>query len=199
MRLISLDCEFNQPSKRTIQIGALCFQPDNGKIVEEFMVYVNPKEPISPEITELTRITDQMMTETPQPDIIQAANYLTAFKQRLQINAIPIVWGAGDSNDVKRIYDEAKVESPFVRRIIDVKAVFQMLANVSNNEMRQKVGLGRACDIVGIGWDKSHGMPHDALADAYNTMRIYLFLSKCLKGGYEMGKSLESLKTSGKI
>ena len=193
MQLISLDCEFNQPSQKVIQIGAVCFQPDNGKIIEEFVMHVNPNEPISQMITDLTRITNRDVQG--ECSVIEAARYLTDFKQRLQINAIPIVWGAGDSNDVKRIYDEAQVESPFVRRIIDVKATFQMLANASNNDMRQKVGLSRACNMVGIGWDSKYGQPHDALADAYNTMRIYMFLSKCLKGGYEIQKSFDFLKS----
>lgn len=188
MRLISLDCEFNQPSQKTIQIGAVCFQPDNGKIVEEFMVYVDPGEPISPEITSLTRITDDHVVLA--PSIVEAARQLTSFKQRLQINAIPIVWGAGKSNDVSKIYSEADVESPFRSRIIDVKGVFQMLANSASNDMRQKVGLKKACDLLGIGWNSSFGQPHDALADALNTMRVYMFLSKCLKGGFDIKKNL---------
>lgn len=191
MRLIALDDEFNQPSGKLIQIGAVCFQPDTGKVVDSFMTFVNPQEPINPEITTLTRITDAMTTSS--PTVAVAAQMLTTFKQHHQINAIPIVWGAGMSNDVRRIYDEAGVESPFGPRIIDVKATFQMLANACNNEMRQKVGLKKACNIVGIGWDSKHGEPHDALADAWNTYRIYMFLSACLKGSYSIQKSLDFL------
>src|ERR1019366_2782990 len=103
-------------------------------------------------------------------------------------NPIAIVWGQGRSNDVFKIYDEANVKSPFSQRVIDVKATFQMLANTSTNEMRSKVGLGKACELLGIGWDGRFGKQHDALADALNTFHVYNFLSKCLKGGFNIKK-----------
>lgn len=193
MKLMAIDCEFNQPSKKVIQIGAVCFQPDNRLIVEEFMTYVNPGEPISQEIEQLTRITNAIMTETPHMNIVEAAKALTEFKHRLQINPIAIVWGAGKSNDVRKIYEEAGVDNPFKDRIIDVKAIFQTLANVCNNEMRSKVGLAKACHLTGIGWDARWGAPHDAQADAHNTMRLYMFLSHCLKGGFGIVRGAENL------
>jgi len=184
MRLISLDLEMCQPSCAIIQIGAICFQPNDGLIIETFNQLVNPQESISQEITQLTGIKDEDVIN--MPTIVEAANNLNAFKQRLQINPIGVVWGAGRSNDLRQIYDQSKVESLFSNRIIDVKAVFQMYANVSNSKLRQKSGLGKACDFLGLGWDSKYGPPHNALADAYNTMRVYMFLSKCLKGGIEI-------------
>ena len=183
MKLIALDCEFNQPSKRTIEIGAVCFEP-NGKLpIETFRTYVNPSEPIDNDITMLTLIDD--VTVQNAPDILEAAHMLTAFKLKHQINAIPIVWGGGLSNDVRHIYEEACTESPFANRVIDVKAVYQMLANVGKQDMRSKVGLGKALDMVGIGWDSTYGDAHGALADAYNTMRMYRFLSDMIAGAFD--------------
>jgi DNA polymerase III epsilon subunit-like protein len=145
---------------------------------------INPGEPIAPEIVTLTGIKDEDVVQ--MPSIVEGAKKLSEFKSRLQINPIGIVWGAGRSNDVRKIFDEAGVESPFKSRIIDVKGVFQMLANASGSKMRQKVGLGKACEIFGLGWDSKFGEQHHALADAFNTMRIYMFLSKCLKGAVEI-------------
>lgn len=184
MRVVAVDLEMNKPSNRIIQIGAVCFQPDRGLLVETFNQLINPREPIAAEITELTRIDDAKVAG--MPSIVEAAEAFTTFKNRLQINAIGIVWGAGKSNDVAKIYEESGCESPFRSRIIDVKGVFQMLANSSGSKYRQKIGLNKACELVGIGWDNTYGLPHDALADAYNTMRIYMFLSKCLKGAVEI-------------
>jgi len=181
MRCIAVDLEMNQPSRKIIQIGAVCFEPDTGKIVSNFHMFVNPGEPINPEIIELTRITDEMVNFS--PNIQVAAQRFTDFKKSLQANPIGIVWGAGTSNDVRKIYEESGLDNPFHVRIIDVKAVFQMLANTSSAEMRQKCGLKRACEILKIGWALDHGEQHNALADAFNTYRLYMFLSKCLKGG----------------
>lgn len=188
MKVIVLDCEFNQPSGKLIQIGAVLFDPANGRIFDTYMQFVNPNEPLNPEIVQLTRITDEMLKNA--PDVKQAALNFTQWKEKNQANPIPITWGAGTSNDAKRIYDEAQVESPFTKRIIDTKGVYQMLANASSGHMRQKVGLKTAMENCGLEWDYRYGAPHDALADAHNTMRIYMFLSKCLKGGASIAEAV---------
>lgn len=189
MRLIAVDLELNQPSHKMIQIGAVCFQPDKGLLVETFNQLIDPKEELSEEISALTGIKKESLLG--KPDAVAAAELFTQFKKRHQANSIGIVWGGALSNDIRHIYQETGLESPFDSRIIDVKAVFQMLANATTSEMRQKAGLEKACLKVGIGWDDKFGAPHDALADAYNTYRIYMFLSKCLVGGFNLKRSFD--------
>ena len=184
MRVICVDLEMNQPSQKIIQIGAVCFDPYNGAIFDTFNELVNPGEQISQEITELTGITNEDVSN--KSSILVAATLLNSFKNRLNINPIGIVWGAGRSNDVRKIYEESGIESNFKDRIIDVKGIFNMLANSSTSEYRSKVGLGRALEILGLGWDLKYGKQHNALADAYNTYRLYMFLSKCLKGAVDI-------------
>lgn len=184
MRVVCVDLELNQPTRKILQIGAVCFQPDNGKIVETFNQFVNPGEAISPQIVSLTGITDEIVKDS--PNIVEAACYFNSFKNKLQINPIGIVWGAGASNDISMIFEESGVESSFRSRIIDVKAVFQMLANASGAHLRQQTGLKRACEVLNLGWDSTYGEPHNALADAYNTYRVYMLLSKCLKGAVDI-------------
>jgi inhibitor of KinA sporulation pathway (predicted exonuclease) len=184
MRIVAVDLEMNQPSGRIIQIGAVCFHPENGFVVDTFNQLVNPDEVISDQIIALTRISNERVIG--QPNIQNAASAFSSFKKKHQINPIGIVWGAGTSNDVEKIYRESGLQSPFKSRIIDVKGVYQMLANASSATMRQNSGLLRACENMKIGWDDQYGEPHDALADAWNTMRMYLFLSKCLKGAVEI-------------
>ena len=184
MRVIAVDLELNQPSTKIIQIGAICFRPESGEVIETFNQLVNPQELIFPEIVSLTGIRDDAVAQ--MPTIPKAAQKLRSFKERLQISPIGIVWGAGLTNDIRKIFDDAEIETPFASRIIDVKGVFQMLANASGSKMRQRVGLGKACEVLRIGWDSRFGEQHHALADAYNTMRVYLFLSKCLRDGVEI-------------
>ena len=180
MKLICVDLELTQPNSKIIQIGATCFDPVTGKVHDLFDQYVNPGEPISEEISILTGIYDEDVAGS--PNIVQAAKDFTEFKNKNQANPVAVVWGAGLSNDVKRIYDEAGIDSPFRTRILDVKGVFNMLANASTSEFKSKIGLEKALNLVGLDWFEVYGPPHNAFADAYNTMRLYMFLSKCLKG-----------------
>ena len=187
MKCICIDCEFNQPSGRTIEFAAICFDPKNGKVFDTFHSYVGPGEPINTEITALTGIDDEKVKCA--LGIIDAALQLSEWKKELQINAVGIVWGGGRGNDILHIYDEAKIENPFTSRVIDAKGVYQMLSNTQQADMRQKVGLKTALDNLGIGWDDKYGPPHRALADAFNTYRIYMFMSSCLSGGFNIIKS----------
>ena len=184
MRVIAIDLELNQPSSKIVQIGAVCFQPESGEVYATFNQLVNPGEPIAPEIVALTGIKDKDVCS--QPTIVKAASELGRFKLKLKASPIGIVWGAGRSNDVRKIYDEALIENPFKDRILDVKGVFQMYANASGSKMRSKIGLGNACENLGLGWDLKYGEQHNALADAFNTMRVYMFFSKCLKGAVDI-------------
>lgn len=189
VNIIALDCEFNQPSKKLIEVGAFVFRHDF-KEVKTFQTYVNPGEQINPEITELTGIGQTEVDKAPH--VASVVFKLLDFKHQKQINAIGVVWGSGeDSNDISKIFTEANVENPFARRVIDVKGVYQMLANHSSADMRARVGLGKALNNMGLLWDDRFGPPHRALADAYNTFRAYRHLAKCLKGGFDLHKSFD--------
>jgi len=100
MRVVAVDLEMNQPSTRIIQIGAVCFQPDKGVLVDTFDRFVNPGEPIAPEIQTLTGIGDDNVRN--MPTIGETSTEFSAFKQRLHISPIGIVWGAGKSNDIRK-------------------------------------------------------------------------------------------------
>ena len=187
IKLVQIDDEFNQPSGKLIEVGAVVFLPD-GKLLDAASWLVDPKEPISEEITQLTSINgnDILMNSISHSE---AATKVSQLKAKWSANPIPIVWGAGKSNDIRRIYDGSGVQSPFAERIIDVKGIYQMLANSQNAGMRQKVGLESAIKNVGLQWDYTYGPPHRALADQLNTAKMYQFLSKCMKGGYDIKKS----------
>jgi DNA polymerase III alpha subunit (gram-positive type) len=178
---MSLDCEYGQPSKRTIEIGAAIFDVKTGKQLGSFNTYVNPNEPISEFITNLTTITDEKVKNAPQ--ILEAYNELKKWHQSFKSTVhTPIVWGGGASNDSHHIWSESKdTEHNFMGfRTIDAKALYQSLAIY--NEMGLQGGLGKACDKLGIGFE---GVKHTALADAINTFRLWHHLTVKLSKGHK--------------
>lgn len=173
MNVLSIDCEFNQPSKKTIQIGAAVFKVSSGELLEKAEIYVNPGEPITPFITELTGIRDQDVANG--MSIRDAYLTVKSMHERHKCFMNPIVWGSGVRNDSLAIYEESGVEEPNFMgfRVIDAKTVFQSIQMMKNKQV--KGGLKKACEVVGIGFE---GTNHTALADAINTFRIWHFLTK---------------------
>jgi len=186
MKLIAIDVELNKPSRKIIEIGAVIFQPTDPGIIAAFQTYVNPEEPIDPFITSLTGIRDDNVINA--PNIGAAAELLSEFKTKYQASKVPVVWGAGRTNDVAMIYDQAglHLDRTFKNSIIDVKGIYRMLANVEHSSYRDRQGLLNALYNMGLGWDPTYGAPHRATADAYHTARIYQVLSGMLKGANQI-------------
>lgn len=173
MNLLTLDCEYNQPSGKTIQIGAAVYTVA-GQCLERFETFVDPGEPINPEITELTTITDR--------DVQGALSIKDAFEMLELIHAKhkcftnPLVWGSGARNDSLTIYQESGIiDRPNFMgyRVLDVKSIYQSVNMVSGKTVRG--GLEKTCKSLGIGFE---GRSHTALADAMNTFRVWHFLMK---------------------
>ena len=59
---------FGPKNCRIIEIGAV--KVENGRVVDEFSYFVNPKQSIPEEITKLTSITQEMVINEPEIDII---------------------------------------------------------------------------------------------------------------------------------
>jgi inhibitor of KinA sporulation pathway (predicted exonuclease) len=175
---MAIDCEFNQPSRKCIQIGAAIFDVRSGSIVATFETYVNLQEPIAPHITELTGITDRDVENAPL--IAQAFNDLKLFFEQHKPFMNPLVWGSGIRNDSQAIYQEAipsldRENCPNFMgfRVLDVKTIYQSIKMFNNNTI--KGGLSTACQKLGIPFE---GIQHTALADAINTFRVWHFLVK---------------------
>lgn len=172
MNIMSLDCEYNQNSGKTIQIGAAIYTV-NGVLIEKFETFVNPGEPINPDITTLTTITDKDVANA--PTIKEAYEMLEYIHAKHKCFKNPIVWGSGVRNDSQMIHVESGVERENFMgyRVIDAKSIFQSIQMMQGKMVRG--GLKKTCETLGIGFE---GKAHTALADAMNTFRVWHYLVK---------------------
>jgi len=186
MNILSIDCEYNQPSGKTIQIGVAIYKCKTGELLDRLDTFVNPNEPIQPFITELTTITDRDVQNA--PSIKEAYEMVKELHKKHKCFRNPLVWGSGCRNDSQHIHEEANIldkdgnlEPNFMGfRVIDVKTIFQSIQILHNVTVRG--GLKDTCERLGIGFE---GRAHTALADAMNTFRVWHFLTKQFPQGYK--------------
>lgn len=186
MNILSIDAEYNQPSQKTIQIGAAAFAARTGQLMGKIEIFVNPGEPITQYITDLTGITDKDVKNA--PSIQEAYRILEEFHKQHKCFKNPLVWGSGTRNDSQMIHTEANLKDSegnlvpnfMGYRVLDVKSLFQTMQIFHNKTVRG--GLENVCQRLGIGFE---GRAHTALADAMNTFRVWHFLAKQFPRGYE--------------
>jgi len=75
--VVALDLEMNQPSERIVQIGAVLGNVRTGEVVSQFDAKVNPGEPFSSRIAELTGISALELEGA--PSLAVAGNGLAAW------------------------------------------------------------------------------------------------------------------------
>jgi inhibitor of KinA sporulation pathway (predicted exonuclease) len=179
---LSIDLELNSKqdgtTPRIIQVGvsvASSVMPDD---IKTFSWYLDPQEPITPFIQQLTGITDEIIKEksVPHETVAQElGNIIT--ENECFVN--PIVWGGGgEGNDATELKDEFRergINFPFFgRRVIDVKTLY-----VFNQMVQGKTpsgGLRKSMISYGLTFE---GTSHRAEIDAENTLRFFFyFLNK---------------------
>jgi inhibitor of KinA sporulation pathway (predicted exonuclease) len=176
-RLLSLDLELNQPSGKTIQVGACVFRLSDFHILDTFSVYVNPQEQLSEDIVKLTGISQQNVDQEGY-SVLEAYQKLKRFAHKNKVMKNPLVWGSGNWNDSYHLYREANPQSKnfMGHRVWDVKTLYQMYRAL--NGMPVKGGLEAALEELGI---PKQGRSHDALWDAVNTVAVFKKLSLLLR------------------
>ncbi len=178
MNLLSLDLELNQLNgkPKIIQVGAAIFHVNTGKMVDSLELFVDPGEPITQFITDLTGIVDRDVVGA--PNVTEAYYLLKAFAKKRRVAKMPIVWGSGTRNDSSSLHEEAKVEEQNFMgfRVLDAKTLYQSWAIV--NDKTPKAGLKTACENLGIEFE---GTVHTALTDAINTFKVWKHLSFMIK------------------
>lgn len=189
MNVMVLDAEYNQPSRKTIQIGAAVFNARNAALIDRLMLYVNPGEPITEPITKLTGIRDKDVSGG--LSIVEAYKELRSFHKKHECFRNPLVWGSGFRNDSQHLYHEylqaqgIEIDSSFTQeqnfmgfRVLDVKTVYQSVQIFEG----QKHGGGLKESMARFGLE-FEGNSHDALNDSLNTFRFWYHLMRIFHDG----------------
>jgi inhibitor of KinA sporulation pathway (predicted exonuclease) len=192
-KIMVLDAEYNQPSRKTIQIGAAVYDVRSAAFHGSMEIYVNPREEITPEITALTGITNQDVKSA--DTILDAWEILAEFHKKHKCFRNPLVWGSGVRNDSTAIYADfcdawidvgRETEPPenFMGfRVIDAKTLFQSLMLFENGGYAG--GLSDCMKRMGLTFE---GEKHRALTDAKNTFKFWYFLTRLAHDGLKNKK-----------
>jgi inhibitor of KinA sporulation pathway (predicted exonuclease) len=166
--IVALDLELNQPSGRIVQIGAVLGNVRTGEIVSHFDVKVNPGEPLSSRIAELTGISTLELESA--PGLAVAGEALAAWiRPRDSVRILnPLTWGGGDTVILREQLALSEERWIFGRRWIDVKTLYVAWRMAHCREISG--GLAKAMTKLGLAFQ---GRKHNALDDALNTFRMY--------------------------
>jgi inhibitor of KinA sporulation pathway (predicted exonuclease) len=166
--IVALDLELNQPSGRIVQIGAVLGNVRSGEIVSHFDAKVNPGEPFSSRIAELTGLNALEVESA--PSVAVAGEALVAWiRPRDSVRILnPLTWGGGDTVALREQLGLSEERWIFGRRWIDVKTLYVAWRMAHYQEISG--GLAKAMTKVGLAFQ---GRKHDALDDALNTFRMY--------------------------
>jgi inhibitor of KinA sporulation pathway (predicted exonuclease) len=189
---IAIDLELNNKNDgttpRIIEVGIAIGSPVRPYEIVSTNWYLNPEEPITPFITQLTGIDDatiqsrSLSHEVVAKELGELINHYKCFTN-------PVVWGGGgegnDATELKDEFRERNIVFPFFgRRVIDVKTLY--VFNQITQGKSPSGGLRKSMISYGLDFD---GTPHRADVDAKNTLRFFFyFLEKQRK--FEEYKSL---------
>lgn len=188
----ALDLELNNLNNgqvpKIIEVGAAFGSPVKPEQINSYSWYLNPQEPISPFITKLTGITDEIIKEKAVSHET-VAEELGALIQTWGCFPNPVVWGQGDADELKAEFRERDIKFPFFgRRIFDVKTlcVFnQIVVGKSPGG-----GLRKCMNSYGV---KFEGTPHRAAIDAENTLRFFFYFLNIERKRQETIQQLKEL------
>jgi len=177
MALIVLDLEYNQPSRRIIQIGAVRVYPEKAMIEPFFREDVNPREPLDPHITKLTGITPERAEAAHGLEVVAQAFWKQAARdERVVIGG----WG-DDTRKLLRDSHKAGVITPRVESL-DLSTLWKLLKTMGGPEVRPRpwsCGLKRVMRYYGVEFD---GAQHDALTDARATGEVLMRMAQEVGG-----------------
>jgi inhibitor of KinA sporulation pathway (predicted exonuclease) len=174
---LALDLELNTDqdgnTTKIIQVGIAVGNINNINDIKTFKWYVDPKEPISPYITQLTGISQDDINSKAVP-LQQVALDLQSIIQEYQPFVNPIQWGHDDNAELLQEFKQNNVSFPFFgHRAIDVKTIYIFLQATKNNSL--KGGLRSSMNRYKLHFQ---GEPHRADVDAYNTLIFFFHLLK---------------------
>lgn len=166
INLMSLDLEYNQPSKSIIQVGIAIGNLKSGDILETRCYNIKVDEQISEFITTLTGIEQDDVDEG--FDLDWAYGRIYALHLEYDCFRNPITWGGGDSEDLRKALGLDDDRYVFGRRWIDAKTLF--VSRCLAKDEKTQSGLAKSMTRLGLQFE---GRKHNAKDDAVNTFRIY--------------------------
>ena len=168
----SLDLELNNKKDGTIpkiiQVGIAIASPLRPGDIKTFSWFLNPHEEITPFITQLTGITNEMM-QTQSVTHETLAEELGALLNTHKCFVNPIVWGQGDDVELLQEFKDRNIHFPFFgHRCFDVKTLHTFTQMV--NGRSPGGSLAKSMRSYGI---QFQGKAHRADVDALNTLRFF--------------------------
>jgi inhibitor of KinA sporulation pathway (predicted exonuclease) len=190
---ISIDLELNNKQDGTtpkiIQVGVSIGSPVRPDDIKTFSWYLDPEEEITPFITKLTGIDNQLIKEKAVPHQI-VAEELGALININKCFVNPVTWGQGDADELKAEFRERNIHFPFFgRRIFDVKTLYvfnQMVQGKSPSG-----GLRKSILSYGLTFE---GQSHRAEIDALNTLRFFFYFLEKQRKFEEYKELMRTLK-----
>ena len=172
MKLIVLDLEHTQPSGKIIQIGAVFVDLKRNKVIDTLNKYIDPGEPIHPEITLLTGITDDDVKYNEPADVF---SFFWQWVQGCNCGKKLAAWG-NDVYHLRRQSIDNGACVPEKIHNIDIKYLFELVSSASGG--KQRGGLKNCLDLFGFEFE---GKQHNALDDAKNTATLMFYLYNSLR------------------
>ncbi len=160
--IVVLDFEstgLNTASARIIEIGAVKLV--GGTVVDEFQELVDPGEPLKPRITEITEITDFMLSG--KPKAAELLPRLMAFIGDCPIAAHNSSFdGALLRSELRRL--NLSYDNPVLDTLTYARKLYPELKSYK---------LGRLCKHLGVSLKNAHRAVHDAAATAGCLARMF--------------------------
>lgn len=174
MRYAVVDLELNQPSNCIIEIGAVCWDARQSKILSSFktLVRLPDNEKVSEYITNLTGITQERLDHEDSLSLQAALTTFSTWAVASGCSKFMAAWG-NDHWMIKQACEDTGAPFPW-NCFLDVKSMATVMRTKTPGKARG--GLKSALTAFGL---EFVGEPHRALDDATNTA---LLLTELLRG-----------------
>jgi inhibitor of KinA sporulation pathway (predicted exonuclease) len=197
IKYFSLDLELNNlnngQTPKIIQVGIAIASPIRPNDIQTFSWYLDPEEEISPFITKLTGIDNQLVKEK----AVSHETVAEQFGELLKVNECfvnPIVWGGGgdgnDASELKAEFRERNIDFPFFgRRVVDIKTLYVFKQMVEGKS--PSGGLRKSMNSCGLSFK---GTPHNAEFDSLNTLRFFFYFLQRQRKFEEFRNDVRTMK-----